>query len=140
QGCERLVMVWCGSTEVYAEPAAVHADLDAFERGLRQNAAEIAPSQIYAYAGLSCGVPFVNGAPNLTADLPALLQFAERERVPVAGKDFKTGQTLIKTVLAPALRARLLGVRGWFSTNLLGNRDGEVLDDPDSFRTKEASK
>jgi myo-inositol-1-phosphate synthase len=138
--CERLVMVWCASTEAYAEPSAVHLDLDAFESGLRESDPAIAPSQIYAYAALSLGVPFANGAPNLTLDAPALLELAERNRVPVAGKDFKTGQTLMKTVLAPALRARMLGLRGWFSTNILGNRDGEVLDDPDSFRSKEVSK
>ncbi len=140
QRCDRLVMVWCGSTEVHREPAPVHASLEEFERGLRDNDPDIAPSQIYAYAALSQGIPFANGAPSLTVDTPALIELARENRVPIAGKDFKTGQTLIKTILAPGLRARLLGLRGWFSTNILGNRDGEVLDDPGSFRTKEVSK
>jgi myo-inositol-1-phosphate synthase len=140
QRCDRLVMVWCGSTEVYEEPKPVHACLDAFEHGLRNNDPDIAPSQIYAYAALSLGVPFANGAPNLTVDIPAMTELARAKGVPIAGKDFKTGQTLIKTILAPGLKARMLGVQGWFSTNILGNRDGEVLDDPDSFRTKEVSK
>ena len=139
-GCDRLVMVWCGSTEVYREPSAVHASLAAFEEGLKNNDPEIAPSQIYAYAALSMGVPYANGAPNVTVDTDALLELAEREHVPVSGKDYKTGQTLIKTILAPGLKARMLGVDGWFSTNILGNRDGEVLDDPGSFRSKEVSK
>jgi myo-inositol-1-phosphate synthase len=139
-GCDRLVMVWCGSTEVYREPSAVHASLAAFEEGLKSNDPEIAPSQIYAYAALSMGVPYANGAPNVTVDTDALLELAERENVPVSGKDYKTGQTLIKTILAPGLKARMLGVDGWFSTNILGNRDGEVLDDPGSFRSKEVSK
>ena len=138
--CDRLVVVWCGSTEVYAEPTCTHASLEAFERGLRNNDPDIAPSQIYAYAALSLGIPFANGAPNLTVDIPAMVELAGRNQVPVAGKDFKTGQTLMKTILAPGLKARMLGIRGWFSTNILGNRDGEVLDDPDSFRTKEVSK
>ncbi len=138
--CDRLVMVWCASTEVYREPSAVHASLAAFEEGLKNNDPEIAPSQIYAYAALSMGVPYANGAPNVTVDTDALLELAERERVPVSGKDYKTGQTLIKTILAPGLKARMLGVDGWFSTNILGNRDGEVLDDPGSFRSKEVSK
>ena len=138
--CDRLVMVWCASTEVYREPSAVHASLAAFEEGLKNNDPEIAPSQIYAYAALSMGVPYANGAPNVTVDTDALLELAERERVPVSGKDYKTGQTLIKTILAPGLKARMLGVAGWFSTNILGNRDGEVLDDPGSFRSKEVSK
>ena len=140
QGCSRLVVVWCGSTEVYSEPSEVHRSLEAFERGLRNNDPAIAPSQIYAYAALSLGIPFANGAPNLTVDIPAMVELAQRNRVPIAGKDFKTGQTLMKTIIAPGLKARMLGIRGWFSTNILGNRDGEVLDDPDSFRSKEVSK
>ncbi|MGD9894127.1 MAG: inositol-3-phosphate synthase [Dehalococcoidia bacterium] len=140
QRCDRLVVVWCGSTEVYREPAAVHASLEAFEQGLRNSDPEIAPSQIYAYAALSLGIPFANGAPNLTVDIPAMLELAAQNDVPICGKDFKTGQTLMKTILAPGLKARMLGLRGWFSTNILGNRDGEVLDDPDSFRSKEVSK
>jgi myo-inositol-1-phosphate synthase len=138
--CDRLVVVWCGSTEVYTEPTEPHLSLEAFERGLRNSDPAIAPSQIYAYAALSLGIPFANGAPNLTVDTPALLELALRKGVPVCGKDFKTGQTLMKTILAPGLKARMLGIRGWFSTNILGNRDGEVLDDPDSFRSKEVSK
>ncbi len=140
QRCDRLVVVWCGSTEVYSEPSEVHRSLEAFERGLRNNDPAIAPSQIYAYAALSLGIPFANGAPNLTVDVPAMVELAQRNRVPIAGKDFKTGQTLMKTIIAPGLKARMLGIRGWFSTNILGNRDGEVLDDPDSFRSKEVSK
>jgi myo-inositol-1-phosphate synthase len=138
--CDRLVMVWCGSTEVYREPTAVHASLAAFEEGLENNDPAIAPSQIYAYAALTKGVPYANGAPNVTVDTDALLELAEREKVAVSGKDYKTGQTLIKTILAPGFKARMLGVDGWFSTNILGNRDGEVLDDPGSFRSKEVSK
>jgi myo-inositol-1-phosphate synthase len=138
--CDRLVMVWCGSTEVYRSPAPVHATLAAFEKGLQENDPEIAPSQIYAYAALKCGVPYANGAPNLTVDTPALLALAKENGVPVGGKDFKTGQTLMKTILAPGFKARLLGVEGWYSTNILGNRDGEVLDDPESFKSKEVSK
>ena len=137
---ERVVMVWCGSTEVYREPSGVHMDLTTFEEGLRNSDSNIAPSQIYAYAALQSDVPFANGAPNLTVDIPALLELADMRGVPIAGKDFKTGQTLIKTIVAPGLKARMLGIKGWFSTNILGNRDGEVLDDPDSFRTKEVSK
>jgi myo-inositol-1-phosphate synthase len=140
RGVDRSVMVWCGSTEIHMAPSAVHETLDAFEAGLKANHDEISPSMIYAYAALSLGIPFANGAPNLTLDVPALRELAARNRVPVCGKDFKTGQTLMKTVLAPALKARMLGLQGWFSTNILGNRDGEVLDDPDSFRTKEVSK
>jgi len=136
----RLVVIWCGSTEIFQKPRPVHRSLAAFEKGLRDNSADIAPSMIYAYAALRLGVPFANGAPNLTADIPALLELALQNRVPVCGKDYKTGQTLMKTILAPGLKARLLGLEGWFSTNILGNRDGEVLDDPDSFRTKEESK
>jgi myo-inositol-1-phosphate synthase len=138
--CDRLVMVWCGSTEVYRSPAPVHASLAAFEKGLKESDPEIAPSQIYAYAALKCGVPYANGAPNLTVDTPALLALAKENGVPVGGKDFKTGQTLMKTILAPGFKARLLGVEGWYSTNILGNRDGEVLDDPESFKSKEVSK
>jgi len=136
----RSVMVWCGSTEIYSQAGSVHETLDAFERGLKENALEISPSMIYAYAALTLGIPFANGAPNLTVDIPALIELAAKRRVPLAGKDFKTGQTLMKTVIAPALKARMLGLQGWFSTNILGNRDGEVLDDPDSFRSKEVSK
>jgi myo-inositol-1-phosphate synthase len=139
-GCQRAVMVWCGSTEVFSKPGPVHATLDAFEQGLKANAPEIAPSQVYAYAALQEGIPYANGAPNLSADIPALMQLAAQKHVPICGKDFKTGQTLMKTILAPGLRARLLGLRGWFSANILGNRDGEVLDDPGSFKTKEESK
>jgi myo-inositol-1-phosphate synthase len=136
----RLVMVWCGSTEVFPKPSAVHQSLEAFEKGLKSNNPEIAPSMIYAYAALKSGVPFANGAPNLTVDIPALQSLALQKRLPICGKDFKTGQTLMKTIIAPGLKARLLGLRGWFSTNILGNRDGEVLEDPGSFRTKEESK
>ncbi|MGD2100885.1 MAG: inositol-3-phosphate synthase [Acidimicrobiia bacterium] len=137
---DRLVAVWCGSTEAYEEPSGVHLDLDTFEQGLKDSDHSITPSQIYAYACLRMGVPFANGAPNLTVDIPAMLQLAAEERVPIAGKDFKTGQTLMKTMIAPGLKARMLGINGWFSTNILGNRDGEVLDDPESFRSKEVSK
>ncbi len=139
-GCDRLVAVWCGSTEVYREPSAVHQTLEAFEQGLRDSAPEIAPSQIYAYALLKRGIPVANGAPNLNLDTPALLELAAANNVPITGKDFKTGQTLMKTILAPGLKSRLLGVEGWYSTNILGNRDGEVLDDPESFKAKEVSK
>ena len=139
-GCDRLVMVWCGSTEVYRSPAPVHASLAAFEKGLQENDPEISPSQIYAYAALKSGVPYANGAPNLTVDTPALMELAKKNGVPIGGKDFKTGQTLMKTILAPGFKARLLGVEGWYSTNILGNRDGEVLDDPESFKSKEVSK
>jgi myo-inositol-1-phosphate synthase len=140
QGAERAVTIWCGSTEVYTEVAPVHESLEAFERGLKENAPEISPSMIYAYASIAQGVPFANGAPNLAVDTPALIEFAGRRGVPIAGKDFKTGQTLLKTVIAPGLKARMLGLGGWFSTNILGNRDGEVLDDPGSFRGKEVTK
>jgi myo-inositol-1-phosphate synthase len=139
-GATRAVMVWCGSTEIYLQPAACHQSLEAFEAGLKANDPAISPSQLYAYAAIQEGVPYANGAPNLSADFPALEQLAEARGVPIAGKDFKTGQTLVKTILAPGLKARMLGVRGWFSTNLLGNRDGEVLDDPDSFKAKEVTK
>jgi len=138
--CERLVMVWCASTEAYIESGDVHATLATFEQGLRDNHPDIAPSQIYAYAALKCGVPFANGAPNLTCDIPAMVELSQLTKVAIGGKDFKTGQTLMKTVVAPGLNARALGVRGWFSTNILGNRDGEVLDAPENFRTKEVSK
>jgi len=134
------VMTWCGSTEVYLQVGPVHETLETFERGLKENAAEITPSMIYAYAALSCDIPFANGAPNLSAEIPALVELAAQHHIPIAGKDFKTGQTLLKTVIAPGLKARVLGINGWFSTNILGNRDGEVLDDPGSFRTKEVSK
>jgi len=139
-GVARLVMVWCGSTEAFLQPVAVHGSLARFEEGLRRNDPVIAPSMVYAYAALSLGIPFANGAPNLTVDVPALLELAERNRVPICGKDFKTGQTLMKTIIAPGLKARMLGLTGWFSTNILGNRDGEVLDEPSSFKTKEESK
>lgn len=139
-GASRLVMVWCGSTESFLSPQPVHATLEAFEAGLRRNDPAIAPSMLYAYAALKLGVPFANGAPNLTADIPAMVELASARRMPICGKDFKTGQTLMKTILAPGLKARLLGLQGWFSTNILGNRDGEVLDEPSSFRTKEESK
>jgi len=138
--CERLVMVWCGSTEAYHEPAPVHQDLASFEEGLKRSDPDIAPSQVYAYAALQLGVPFANGAPNLTVDIPAMLELADLRGVPICGKDFKTGQTLMKTMIAPGLKARMLGIRGWYSTNILGNRDGEVLDDPESFKSKEVSK
>ena len=137
---DRLVMVWCGSTETYIESNAVHESLDSFEKGLRENSESIAPSMIYAYAALKEGVPYANGAPNLTVDIPAMQELAAVKRVPISGKDFKTGQTLMKTILAPGLKARLLGLSGWFSTNILGNRDGEVLDEPMSFKSKEVSK
>jgi myo-inositol-1-phosphate synthase len=140
KGLDRMVAVWCGSTEVYRQPAEVHSSLERFERGLRESDPAIAPSQIYAYACLKAGVPFANGAPNLTVDIPAMQELAKKHSVPVAGKDFKTGQTLMKTILAPGFKARLLGLDGWYSTNILGNRDGEVLDDPESFKSKEVSK
>ncbi len=139
-GASRMVMIWCGSTEVFHTPADVHASLKNFECGLKNDAPEISPSQIYAYAALKSGVPFANGAPHLTTDTPALLELARERNVPVCGKDFKTGQTFMKTLIAPGLKSRMLGVTGWFSTNILGNRDGEVLDDPGSFKSKEESK
>jgi myo-inositol-1-phosphate synthase len=139
-GCDRLVMVWCGSTEVYMKQTAVHATVAAFEKALEQSDEAIPSSMIYAYAAIREGIPFANAAPNLTADIPAMLELAARTKAPVAGNDMKTGQTLIKTIIAPGLKARLLGVKGWYSTNILGNRDGEVLDDPESFKTKEESK
>jgi myo-inositol-1-phosphate synthase len=138
--CDRLIMVWCGSTEAYQEPSDVHVSIEAFEEGLRRDDDNISPSQMYAYAALVAGVPFANGAPNLSVDLPAMLQLAAEREVPICGKDFKTGQTLMKTMIAPGLKARMLGLRGWYSTNILGNRDGEVLDDPENFKTKEMSK
>ena len=138
--CARLVMIWCGSTEVFINPHPVHKTLASFEKALRENHKAIAPSMIYAYAALKSGVPFANGAPNLTVDIPALLDLANKNGLPVCGKDFKTGQTWMKTMLAPGLKARMLGLHGWYSTNILGNRDGEVLDDPGSFKTKEESK
>lgn len=137
---DRAVMVWCGSTEVYLPVSPVHEDLALFEQGLENNDPAISPGMIYAYAAISESIPYVNGAPNLSVDIPALMQLATAKGVPIAGKDFKTGQTLIKTVIAPMLKARMLGLSGWFSTNILGNRDGEVLDDPDCFKTKEESK
>jgi len=136
----RTVMVWCGSTEVYMKPGAAHASLTTFEKALRNNDPTISPSMVYAYAALCKRVPFANGAPNLTIDVPALTQLAQEKNVPIVGKDFKTGQTLLKTIVAPGLKARMLGMSGWFSTNILGNRDGEVLEDPGSFKTKEESK
>lgn len=138
--CSRLVMIWCGSTEVFHSKIHVHETMEAFEAGLRNNDPAIAPSQVYAYAALKLGVPFINGAPNLTTDVPALSGFARESGIPIAGKDFKTGQTFMKTLLAPGLKSRMLGVSGWFSTNILGNRDGEVLHDPGSFKTKEETK
>jgi len=136
----RVVVIWCGSTEIYLDPSPVYASLEAFENGLRANDPAIAPSMVYAYAALKEGVPYANGAPNLTVDIPALQQLAQKKAVPICGKDFKTGQTLMKTILSPGFKARMLGVSGWFSTNILGNRDGEVLDDPGSFKSKEVSK
>jgi len=140
QKLSRLVMVWCGSTEVYREAGEVHSTVENFERGLEQSHPDIPPSMIYAYAAIKAGIPYANGAPNLSADVPALVELARRNGVPIGGKDFKTGQTLMKTILAPGFKARLLGLEGWFSTNILGNRDGEVLEDPESFKTKEVSK
>jgi len=139
-GAVRLVTIWCGSTETFIEPTAVHQSIKAFEKALTQNDETIAPSMIYAYASLKEGVPFANGAPNLTVDIPAMHELSRQNDAPICGKDFKTGQTLMKTILAPGFKARLLGLSGWFSTNILGNRDGEVLDDPGSFKTKEESK
>jgi myo-inositol-1-phosphate synthase len=139
-GLERLVMCWAASTEAYHQTSKVHRGLKEFEEGLRNNDPAITPSQVYAYAALKMKVPYINGAPHLTTDCPALLELAKENRVAVCGKDFKTGQTLMKTIIAPGLQARLLGVSGWFSTNILGNRDGEVLDDPESFKSKEVSK
>jgi len=139
-GCDRLVMIWCGSTEIFLEPGPAHQTLASFEAAMEADDRAIAPSMIYAWAALKEGVPYANGAPNLSVDIPALRELAAETGVPIAGKDFKTGQTLMKTILAPGLKARMIGLRGWFSTNILGNRDGEVLDDPESFKTKEESK
>ncbi|PYO59664.1 MAG: inositol-3-phosphate synthase [Gemmatimonadetes bacterium] len=139
-GVSRVVIVWCASTEVFITPGPVHQSLAAFEKAMEQNDPAVAPSMLYAYAALMENVPFANGAPNLTVDVPALQHLAEERKLPIGGKDFKTGQTMMKTVLAPAFKARMLGLAGWYSTNILGNRDGEVLDDPESFKTKEESK
>ena len=139
-GCDRMMMIWVGSTEIYMKETAVHATVASFEKALEQNDEAIPSSMIYAYAAIREGLPFANAAPNLTADVPAMLELAARMKSPLAGNDMKTGQTLIKTIIAPGLKARLLGVKGWYSTNILGNRDGEVLDDPESFKTKEESK
>jgi myo-inositol-1-phosphate synthase len=139
-GADRLVMVWAASTEAFLAPGPAHQSLQAFEQAMERNDPAIAPSMLYAYAALMEQVPFANGAPNLTVDIPALERLGRERRVPIGGKDFKTGQTMMKTVLAPAFKARMLGLAGWYSTNILGNRDGEVLDDPESFRTKEESK
>ena len=138
--CDRVVIVWAASTEIYLEPCEIHESLESFEKALYDNDPRIAPSMIYAYAALRSGVPFANGAPNLTVDIPAMTELADKMRVPICGKDFKTGQTLMKTILAPGLKTRMLGLDGWYSTNILGNRDGEVLDDPENFKTKEESK
>jgi myo-inositol-1-phosphate synthase len=138
--CERLIMIWCGSTEIFLKRSDVHQSLEELEKGLVSDHPDIPPSMIYAYAALKAGVPFANGAPNLNVDIPALEELSRRTQTPICGKDFKTGQTLMKTILSPGFKARLLGINGWFSTNILGNRDGEVLDDPESFRTKEESK
>ncbi len=139
-GCDRLVIVWCGSTEIFMKQGPIHQSLEAFEKGLKSNDPAIAPSMIYAYAAIKLGIPYANGAPNLSQDFPALYNLAKKTKTPLSGKDFKTGQTLMKTILAPGFKARLIGLNGWFSTNILGNRDGEVLDDPESFKTKEESK
>ena len=138
--CDRIVVIWCGSTEIFIPAGTIHKNLSVFEEAMKENLASVAPSMIYAYAAIAEGVPYINGAPNLTVDFPAMLQHAENHKVPVCGKDFKTGQTMLKTVLAPMFKTRMLGLNGWFSTNILGNRDGEVLDDPESFKTKEESK
>ena len=138
--CDRLVLVWCGSTEVYLTETPAHASLAAFEKALEANDDSIPSSMIYAYAAIKEGLPYTNAAPNLSADVPALMELAAQTGSPLAGKDLKTGQTLMKTIIAPGLKARLIGVNGWYSTNILGNRDGEVLDDPESFKTKEESK
>src|SRR6266496_1249586 len=139
-GASRLITIWCGSTEIFLQPTAAHQSLKAFEKALVANDEAVAPSMVYAYASLMEGVPFANGAPNLTVDLPVMHELSRKNEAPICGKDFKTGQTLMKTILAPGFKARLLGLNGWFSTNILGNRDGEVLDDPGSFKTKEESK
>jgi len=139
-GADRLAMIWCASTETFIQQSEVHQSVDAFEKGLLTNDENIAPSMIYAYAAMQEGVPFANGAPNLTLDIPVMQELSRKNEAPICGKDYKTGQTLIKTILAPGFKARMLGLSGWFSTNILGNRDGEVLDDPGSFKTKEESK
>lgn len=139
-GLDRVVCIWCGSTEVFTPISAVHETLPALQKAMKENSPEIAPSMIYAYAALEEGVPYINGAPNLTVDMPAIWEFSAQKQVPICGKDFKTGQTMLKTVLSPMFKTRMLGLSGWFSTNILGNRDGEVLDDPGSFKTKEESK
>ena len=139
-GADRLIMVWCASTEIFLRPEEVHQSVKKLEEGMKKNDPAIPPSMLYAYAAIKSGVPFANGAPNLTVDIPALTELAHDRNVPIAGKDFKTGQTLMKTILAPGFKARMIGLSGWFSTNILGNRDGEVLDDPESFKTKEESK
>ncbi len=139
-GADRLAMIWCGSTETFIEAGPVHQTVDSFEKGLLANDESIAPSMIYAYAALQEGIPFANGAPNLTVDIPVMQELSRKNEAPICGKDYKTGQTLLKTILAPGFKARMLGLNGWFSTNILGNRDGEVLDDPGSFKTKEESK
>lgn len=138
--CDRLVMVWCGSTEIYVRPGTVHETMESFEKAMEENDQDITPSMLYAYAAIMEGVPYANGAPNCSADFAAMEQLAIERGVPIAGKDFKTGQTLMKTILAPGFKTRMLGLAGWFSTNILGNRDGEVLDDPESFKSKEVSK
>ncbi len=140
QKLDRLVMLWCGSTEIFMQPGPVHATIEKFEEGLKKNDPDISPSMIYAYAAISMGIPYANGAPNLSADIPALVDLARKNRAPICGKDFKTGQTFMKTLIAPGLKSRLLGLNGWFSTNILGNRDGEVLEEPANFKTKEESK
>ena len=137
---ERLIVIWCASTEIYIPQNGVHQNSDDFIDAMKNNHPDIAPSMLYAYAAISEGCPFINGAPNLSCEIPAIVNYAIEKGVPIAGKDFKTGQTLIKTVISPMLKAKMLGLKGWFSTNILGNRDGEVLDDPDSFKTKEESK
>ncbi|MDA1119310.1 MAG: inositol-3-phosphate synthase [Bacteroidetes bacterium] len=139
-GCDRVVMVWCGSTEIYIKESDVHSTIEKLEEGLRNNHEDIAPSMIYAYAAIKSGIPYANGAPNLSCDVPGIVELSKQTGAPIAGKDFKTGQTLMKTIIAPGLKARYLGIDGWFSTNILGNRDGEVLDDPENFKTKEVSK
>ena len=139
-GASRLITIWCGSTETFIQPSAIHQTVGAFEKAMQQNDENVAPSMVYAYASLKEGVPFANGAPNLTVDIPAMLELSREHEAPICGKDFKTGQTLLKTILAPGFKSRMLGLAGWFSTNILGNRDGEVLDDPGSFKTKEESK
>ena len=140
KGVASMVMIWCGSTEIFIKPSEVHQSIENLEKGMRENDDNIPSSMIYAYAALQMGIPFANGAPNLTVDIPALQNLADERQLPICGKDFKTGQTMMKTILAPGLKSRLLGLSGWFSTNILGNRDGEVLDDPESFKTKEESK